>query len=111
MRSDTRQPMGFSGTLLNFATVLAGGLLGTFLGDRMPPRLRENVMAGVGLFTLVMGVRVAIDTASLLYLLGAILIGGGLCPLAGVTRRLDGTGAPLDWPAPAAEATRRGPVG
>ncbi len=87
--------MWFSGTLLNFATVLAGGLLGTFLGDRMPPRLRENVMAGVGLFTLVMGVRFAIDTASLLYLLGAILIGGVLGSLAGIERRLNDLGAAL----------------
>jgi uncharacterized membrane protein YqgA involved in biofilm formation len=87
--------MWFTGTLLNFATVLAGGLLGTFLGDRLPPRLRENVMAGVGLFVLVMGVKLAIDTASLLYLLGAILIGGILGSLAGIERRLNDLGAAL----------------
>src|SRR5258708_20751026 len=98
IRSHTSQPMWFSGTLLNFATVLAGGVLGTFLGDRMPPRLRENVMAGVGLFTLVMGVRFAIDTASLLYLLGAILIGGGLGSLAGIERRLNDLRAALQRP-------------
>lgn len=84
--------MWFTGTLLNVASVLAGGLLGTFLGDRLPPRLRENVMAGVGLFTVVMGVRFAIDTASLLYLLGAILIGGLLGSLAGIERRLNHLG-------------------
>src|SRR5258708_19165932 len=95
IRSHTSQPMWFSGTLLNLATVLAGGLLGTFLGDRMPTRLRENVMAGVGLFTLVMGVRFAIDTASLLYLLGAILIGGVLGSLAGIELRLNDLGAAL----------------
>jgi uncharacterized membrane protein YqgA involved in biofilm formation len=87
--------MWFTGTLLNFATVLAGGLLGTFLGDRLPPRLRENVMAGVGLFVLVMGVKLAIETASLLYLLGAILIGGILGSLAGIERRLNDLGAAL----------------
>src|SRR5258708_37956217 len=111
MRSDTRQPMGFSGTLLNFATVLAGGLLGTFLGDRMPPRLRENVMAGVGLFTLVMGVRFAIDTASLLYLLGAILIGGGLCSLPGVEPRLNGLRAAPPRPGAAPPRPHTAPEG
>jgi uncharacterized membrane protein YqgA involved in biofilm formation len=85
--------MWFTGTALNLATVLLGGLLGTFLGDRLPPRLRENVVAGVGLFVIVMGVKFAIDTASLLYLLGAILIGGVIGSVAGIERRLNDVGA------------------
>src|SRR5581483_8519354 len=62
-----------SGTLLNAATVLAGGILGTFLGDRLPERIRENVVRGVGLFTLAMGTKFALETGNLLYLLGRIL--------------------------------------
>jgi uncharacterized membrane protein YqgA involved in biofilm formation len=85
--------MWFTGTALNLATVLLGGLLGTFLGDHLPPRLRENVVAGVGLFVIVMGVKFAIDTASLLYLLGAILIGGVIGSVAGIERRLNDVGA------------------
>ncbi|MDQ6858437.1 MAG: DUF554 domain-containing protein [Chloroflexota bacterium] len=84
--------MWFTGTLLNLATVLAGGLVGSFLGDRLPPRLRDNVVAGVGLFVTVMGVKFAIDTANLLYLLGAILIGGIIGSLAGIERRLNELG-------------------
>src|SRR5258708_20091708 len=87
--SHTTQPMWFTGTLLNLLTVLAGGLLGTVLGDRLPPRLRENVLAGVGLFLLAMGAKFAIDTANLLYLLGAILVGGVIGSLAGIHPRLD----------------------
>jgi uncharacterized membrane protein YqgA involved in biofilm formation len=87
--------MWFTGTLLNLATVLAGGLLGTFLGDRLPPRLRDNVVAGVGLFVLVMGTKFAVDTANLLYLLGAILIGGVVGSLAGIERRLNDLGAAI----------------
>lgn len=84
--------MWATGTALNLLTVLAGGLVGTLLGDRLPPRLRENVVAGVGLFVAVMGVKFAIDTASLLYLLGAILIGGIIGSLAGIERRLNELG-------------------
>jgi uncharacterized membrane protein YqgA involved in biofilm formation len=84
--------MWATGTLLNLATVLLGGLIGTFLGDRLPPRLRENVVTGVGLFVAIMGVKFAIDTASLLYLLGAILIGGIAGSLAGIERRLNELG-------------------
>jgi hypothetical protein len=84
-----------SGTLLNAVTVLLGGLLGTILGDRLPDRLRENVIRGVGLFTLAMGAKFAIDTSNLLYMLGSILIGGLIGSLWGVDRRLSALGEAL----------------
>jgi uncharacterized protein len=84
-----------SGTLLNAATVLVGGLLGTVLGDRLPERLRENVVRGVGLFTLAMGVKFAIDTSNLLYVLGAMLLGGIIGSLVGVDARLNQLGEAL----------------
>jgi uncharacterized membrane protein YqgA involved in biofilm formation len=87
--------MWFTGTLLNLLTVLAGGLLGTFLGDRLSPRLRDNVIAGVGLFTVAMGLKFALDTASLPIPLGAIVIGGVMGSLAGIERRLNDLGAAL----------------
>ncbi len=84
-----------SGTLLNALTVLVGGLFGTVLGDRLPERLRENVVRGVGLFTLAMGTKFAIDTTNLLYILGSILLGGIVGSLWGVDRRLNDLGAAL----------------
>ena len=81
-----------SGTLLNAATVLVGGILGTVLGDRLPERLRENVVRGVGLFTLAMGVKFAIDTSNLLFMLGAMLLGGIIGSLLGVDARLNQLG-------------------
>jgi uncharacterized protein len=87
--------VALTGTLLNAATVLVGGLLGTLLGDRMPERLRENVVRGVGLFTLAMGVKFAIDTTNLLYMLGAMLLGGISGSLVGVDARLNLLGEAL----------------
>jgi len=84
-----------SGTLLNALTVLVGGLLGTVLGDRLSERLRENAVNAVGLFTLAMGTKFAIDTSNLLYMLGSIVIGGVLGSLWGVDRRLSELGAAL----------------
>ena len=84
-----------SGTLLNALTVLVGGLLGTVLGDRLSERLRENAVNAVGLFTLAMGTKFAIDTSNLLYMLGSIVIGGMLGSLSGVDRRLNELGAAL----------------
>ena len=87
--------MWFTGTALNLATVLVGGLLGTFLGDHLPPRIRENAMAGVGLFTMALGVKFAIDTGNPLFPLGAMVLGGALGSLAGIETRLDSLGASL----------------
>jgi uncharacterized membrane protein YqgA involved in biofilm formation len=87
--------LALTGTLLNAATVLVGGLLGTVLGDRLPERIRENVVRGVGLFTLAMGAKFALETSNLLYLLGSILLGGIAGALWGVDRRLVALGEML----------------
>jgi uncharacterized membrane protein YqgA involved in biofilm formation len=84
-----------SGTLLNAATVLIGGVLGTVLGDRLPERLRENVVRGVGLFATAMGVKFAVDTSNLLFMLGAMLLGGIIGSLIGVDARLNQLGDAL----------------
>ena len=84
-----------SGTLLNAATVLIGGVLGTVLGDRLPERLRENVVRGVGLFATAIGVKFAVDTSNLLFMLGAMLLGGIIGSLIGVDARLNQLGEAL----------------
>jgi uncharacterized membrane protein YqgA involved in biofilm formation len=84
-----------TGTLLNAATVLIGGLVGTVVGDRLPARLRENVVRGVGLFVTAMGVKFAIDTSNLLFMLGAILLGGIIGSLIGVDAWLNRFGETL----------------
>ena len=63
------------GTFLNIGTVLLGSLLGLLFGSRLPTRLKETVIAGLGLFTMVMGVQMFLKTENPLIVLGALLIG------------------------------------
>src|SRR5688572_10413436 len=44
------------GTLINLATVLAGGTLGVYAGHRFPERMRSTVMQGLGLATIAIAV-------------------------------------------------------
>jgi hypothetical protein len=65
-----------TGTLINVATVVVGGTLGTLMGNRLPEKTRQTVLYGLGLMTLVIGVTMAIQTKNPLIPLFSILIGG-----------------------------------
>jgi uncharacterized membrane protein YqgA involved in biofilm formation len=63
------------GTLLNTATILVGGALGMLFGSRLPDRLRQTVIAGLGLFILAYGIYNFLNTQNPLIVLGSLLIG------------------------------------
>jgi len=65
-----------TGTLLNVATVLVGGLLGTTLGNRLPERVRDTVLHGLGMVTLAVGLQLTLQTKNILIVMGSILAGG-----------------------------------
>jgi uncharacterized membrane protein YqgA involved in biofilm formation len=79
--------MFLTGTLLNVAAVLAGTTLGLLAGARVPPRMQESLTTGLGLFTLILGVSMALpiltsdqaqpgdDLAVLAAVLGGVAIG------------------------------------
>jgi len=64
-----------TGTIINIITVLIGGTLGLLFGARLPDRLKNTVIAGMGLFTTAIGIQMFLDTENPLIVLGALLIG------------------------------------
>jgi uncharacterized membrane protein YqgA involved in biofilm formation len=81
-----------NGTLLNVATVLIGGGLGTLFGSRLPAKIRETIIAGLGLFTVGLGVQMFLGTQNPLIVLGAVLVGGILGELLRIDDGLNGLG-------------------
>lgn len=65
-----------TGTLLNTAAIIIGGVLGMLLGNRIPERLKNTLVAGLGLFTLAYGINMFAKSQNVLVVLGAIIIGG-----------------------------------
>lgn len=65
-----------TGTLLNIATVLVGGSLGLLFGARLPERVRQTVVAGLGLFTAAYGLLIFSQSGNALIVLGSLLVGG-----------------------------------
>jgi hypothetical protein len=67
-----------TGTILNIFTVLLGGSIGLFFGAKLPERIRQTVLAGLGLFTASIGLQMFLKTENAMIVLGGLLI-GGLC--------------------------------
>ena len=63
------------GTFINVAAILVGGSLGLLFGSRLPERLKTTVIAGMGLFTAVTGIKMFLETQNSLVVLGSLVIG------------------------------------
>lgn len=85
-----------AGTILNVITVIIGGTLGAVLGGRLPDRVRETVMHGLGLLVLVIGLSMALTTRNILIVLASILVGGILGELLNIQAALDRLGQQLE---------------
>jgi uncharacterized membrane protein YqgA involved in biofilm formation len=85
-----------TGTIINIVAVLVGGTLGTALGARLPQRIRETVMHGLGLVVLAIGIHLSLKTVEILIVLGSVLLGGILGELLRIEDRLDGIGRWLE---------------
>lgn len=70
--------------------------MGLLFGARLPERVRETVVAGLGLFTAVIGIRMTFDTDQPLIVLGALLVGGILGEWMRIEERLRNMGAWLE---------------
>jgi uncharacterized membrane protein YqgA involved in biofilm formation len=56
--------------------VIIGSTVGTFLRSRFPDRVRQMVMWGMGLISLVIGLQMSLTTKNILVVLGSLLVGG-----------------------------------
>lgn len=84
------------GTFINVITILVGGTLGLLFGSRLPERLHQTVVAGLGLFTGAMGLQMFLKTENPMIVLGALLLGGVLGEWARIEDRLRSLGGFLE---------------
>ncbi len=92
------------GTAVNVLAVLVGATIGKLLGNRLPTRTRELVTDALGLVTLLIAATSAMavldpdlsgevgDSAPMLIVLGAVLIGGIVGSLLRLEARIEGFG-------------------
>ena len=85
-----------TGTVINIIAILVGGTLGMVFGGRLPERIRQTVIAGLGLFTAVIGIQMTFKTQQALVVLGALLIGGVIGEWMRIEERLSRFGEWLE---------------
>jgi uncharacterized membrane protein YqgA involved in biofilm formation len=84
------------GTAVNAAAIVIGGVVGFFLGHLIPERVKILVMQGIALAVVFIGIKMALDTESILVVVFSLLIGGVIGELIGIDAWLRRVGAWLE---------------
>ena len=83
------------GTLVNVAAVIFGSLLGLLLRKGLPQRLRDVLMAGMGLCVMLIGLKGALGTENEMIVILSVVLGGCAGAALKIEKRLDSLGARL----------------
>ena len=80
------------GVWVNFATVVAGGLLGTLLRGGIREKYRQTINAGLALCVLLIGLSGALETQSVLVVILSVVVGSILGEFLRIERGIDHLG-------------------
>ena len=80
------------GTIINTATVLAGGGLGLLIGNRIPDRIRVIIVQVIGLVTIAIGLRDVMNTDNMVFPLVGMVLGVIIGELLRIEDRLEQLG-------------------
>jgi uncharacterized membrane protein YqgA involved in biofilm formation len=85
-----------TGTFINVAAILLGGVVGIFFGARLSEQLKTTVISGMGLFVTALGIQMFFKTENSLIVLGALLIGAVLGEWWRIEDRMESLGGWLE---------------
>ncbi len=83
------------GTIVNAAAILAGGIIGLIIHKKTPDRLIKIAFQGIGLFTVTLGIMMAIKVDNILFMIFSIILGGVCGELLRIDMALDRLGERL----------------
>ncbi len=84
--------MIISGTLLNVVAITLGGIIGIFLGAKLSEKLRDTIIAGLGIFVCLLGVKMFIGTQNSIIPLSGLVIGTVIGELLHIEEGLESLG-------------------
>lgn len=84
--------MILTGTIVNVATICVGALIGRYAGRFIPARMRQTVMAGLGLTVVLIGLQLALKSKQPMIVIGSLILGGVIGELLQIEARLESFG-------------------
>jgi uncharacterized membrane protein YqgA involved in biofilm formation len=84
------------GTFLNTATVLVGSSVGSILGARLSEKVQSTLMDGIGLVTILIGMKLAWGTKNEAVVLIALMLGSAIGELVNIEGGLDALGCAVE---------------
>jgi uncharacterized membrane protein YqgA involved in biofilm formation len=84
------------GTIVNVIAVICGSLIGLAFRGRVPGRLTQSVLQVTGLFTVVIGINMALQGRQLIICLVSLVIGTAVGEAVNIEAGLDGFGQRLE---------------
>ena len=81
------------GVLVNFATVMVGGTVGTLLKGGIPEKYRSLIQQGLALCVMMIGISGAVETENMMLMIISIVVGAVLGTLIGIETGVEKLGA------------------
>ncbi len=77
------------GTIINVLAIIIGGSLGLILNKNFPEKIKAIVFQAIGLFTIVIGLQMAIKTDNPLIMVFSLIIGGIIGEFLNLEKKID----------------------
>lgn len=87
--------MVLQGTIVNISAVAIGCLVGKWVGSYLSAKMRETMMAGLGLAVLLIGLQLALQSNQIMIVIGSLIFGGLIGEGLGIEKRLEDFGHQL----------------
>ena len=81
--------MVLQGTIVNISAVAIGCLVGKWVGSYLSAKMRETMMAGLGLAVLLIGLQLALKSNQIMIVIGSLIFGGLIGEGLGIEKRLE----------------------
>lgn len=80
------------GTIVNALAIIGGSLLGIIFSKGIPDSYKQNIMSGVGLSVMLIGIKSALSSDSLMVVIFSIIIGAMIGEFLKIEQRLEDLG-------------------
>jgi uncharacterized protein len=77
------------GTFFNIATIIVGSLIGLIFHSRIPEKVSERAFQGIGLFTIFLGVKLALQTSNFMIMIFSLVLGAIVGELIDIDKQLN----------------------